>query len=150
MYVCCILTLYQAINQKYTCVNKWKKKQKQVCVMKEYRQVLAAVESVGDRKARVKASLQTEGCDPLWPLVEQLQLRCRRSAAMIKRRSWVNIAVCPCLHSSLKHHRNIKNKVWEIHIFIKKCVCSFIELRHLCLIMFPLVYMDVGIQHIQP
>ena len=62
--------------------------------------------------------------------------------AMIKRRNWVNIAVCPCLHPSLTHHRDInpfENKVWEIHIFIKNCVCSFIEVCRLCLIMFPLV-----------
>ena len=45
------------------------------------------------------------------------------------------------LHPSLTHHRNInlfENKVWEIYIFIKKCVRSFIEVRKLCLIMFPL------------
>ena len=48
---------------------------------------------------------------------------------MVKRRSWVNIAVCLCLHPSFTHHRNIENKVWEIHIFIKKCVRSFIEVR---------------------
>ena len=52
--------------------------------------------------------------------------------AMVKRRSWVNIAVCHSLHWSLTHHRNInpfENKVWEIHIFINKCVRSFIEVR---------------------
>ena len=45
------------------------------------------------------------------------------------------------LHPSLTHHRNInpfENKVWEIY-FHKK-VCSFIEVRKLCLIMFPLVF----------
>ena len=31
-------------------------------VLKEYRQMPAAVKLVGDRKARVRASLQTEGC----------------------------------------------------------------------------------------
>ena len=98
--MCCILTLDQTVNQRCTCVNKWKKKWKQVGVMKEYRQV-----PVGDRKARVKASLQTEGCGP-----EQPQSRCGRSTAMVKR-SWVNIVVCPCLHSSLTYYRNIENKV---------------------------------------
>ena len=40
------------------------------------------------------------------------------------------------LHPSLTHHRNInpfENKVWEIYIFVKKCVRSFIEFRKLCL-----------------
>ena len=62
---------------------------------------------------------------------------------MIMRKSWVNIAVCPCLQSSLTHHRYInpfENKVWAIHIFMKKCVGLFIKFRHLCLIMFPLIY----------
>ena len=57
---CYILTLDRAVNQRCTCVNKRKKKQKQVGLMKEYRQMLAAVESVGDRKARLKTSLQTK------------------------------------------------------------------------------------------
>ena len=104
------------------CANKRKKKQKrkQVGVMKEYRQVPVVVEFVGDRKTRVKASLQPEVCGPRRPPVEQPQPRCGRSAAMVRRRSWVNIAVCPCLHSSLTHHRNIENNVWEIHIFYRE------------------------------
>ena len=122
--------------KRCTCVNKRKKKRKQVGVMKEYRQLLAAVELVGDRKA----SLQTKSCDLQRPPVEQPQPRCGRSAAIVRRRIWVNIAVCPCLYSSLTHHRNIENKVWEIDIFIKKRVCSFIEIRKLRLITFPLIF----------
>ena len=125
---CCILTLYWAVNQRYTCVNK-RKKRKQVDVMKEYKQVSAAVVLVGHRKARVRACLRTEGCGSQRPPLEQHQPRWERTAAMVRRRSWVNIAVCPCLYSSLIHHRNIENKVWGIHIFIKKCVRSFIEVR---------------------
>ena len=45
-------------------------------VMKEYRQVPAAVESVHDRKTRVRASLQR-------PPVEQPQLRCGRGAKWV-------------------------------------------------------------------
>ena len=40
-------------------------------VMKEYRQMPAAVELVDDRKDRVRASLQTEGCGPQRLPVEQ-------------------------------------------------------------------------------
>ena len=50
-----------------------------------------------------------------------------------QEKGWVNMAVCPCLHSSLTHNRTInpfENKVWEIHIFIKKCVRPFIEDRN--------------------
>ena len=111
---CYILTLDQAVNQRYTGVNKRKKKRKQVGIMKEYRQIPAAVGLVDDRKARVRATLQTEGCGPQRPPVEKSQPRCGKSGflkitqhAMVKSRSWVNIAVCPCLHSSLTYHRNI-------------------------------------------
>ena len=34
---------------------------------------------------------------PQWPTVEQPQPRCERSAAMVVRRTWVNIAVCPLI-----------------------------------------------------
>ena len=143
----CILTLDQAVNQRCTCVNKRKKKRKkkrkQVGVIKEYRQVLVPVELVGDRKARVRACLQTEGCGSQRSLVEQPQPRCGRSAVMVKWRTRVNIAVCPCLQSSLTLHRNIKNKAWEIHVFINKCVRSFIEVHKLCLIMFLLIFIFV-------
>ena len=94
--------------------------------MKEYRQVPVAVELVGDRKAKVRASLKTEGHGPQQPPVEQPQPRCGRNAAMVRRRSWINIAVCPCLHSSLTYHRILnpfENKVWEI--YFSKEVCWF-------------------------
>ena len=45
-------------------------------VMKEYRQVPAAVELIGHRKARARTSLQTEGFGPQQPPVEQPQPRC--------------------------------------------------------------------------
>ena len=59
-----ILTFDRTVNQRCTCVYKQKKKRKQVGVIKEYKQMLVFVESVRDRKARVRASLQTERCDP--------------------------------------------------------------------------------------
>ena len=132
--------------KKCTSVNKRKKKRNQVVIMKEYRQVPAAVELVGYRKARVRASLPTEGCGPQRPLVEQHQPRYGWSAAMVKKRSLVNITVCPCFHSSLTHNRNInpfENKVWDIYIFIKKCVHSFIEVWIMLLLIFVLRYTTV-------
>ena len=62
---------------KSLCVNKRKKKRKQVGIMKEYRQVPAALESAGDRKASVWANLHTEGYGPQRSPVEQSQPRCR-------------------------------------------------------------------------
>ena len=39
----------------------------------------------------------------------------------------VNVAICPCLHSFLTHskHHPFENKVWEIYIFIKKCIVRY-------------------------
>ena len=138
--ICYILTLDQAVNQRCTCVNKQKKKRKQVGVIKKYRQMLAAVESVGAGRlewesacrlgtpnvALINTRLSNRSQDAKEVLSGFLKITQR---AMVKRRSWVSIAVCLCLHSSLTHHRNInpfKNKVWEIHIFIKK-VSSFVH-----------------------
>ena len=44
---------------------------------------------------------------------------------LLRRKSCINIAVCPCLHSSLTHNRTIKNKVWDIYFY--KEVCSFVH-----------------------
>ena len=123
---CRILTLDRAVNQRCTCVNKREKKREHVGFMKEYRQVPAAVELAEDRIAKVRASLKTEGCGPQRPPVEQPQQRCGRSTKWVledntacygQEKKWVNIAVCPCLHSSLTHHRNIENKVWETYFY---------------------------------
>ena len=50
-----------------------------------------------------------------------------RSAAMVERRTWVNMAVRPCLHSFLTHnkHQLFENKVWEI--YIRKCIRSSLK-----------------------
>ena len=48
---------------------------------------------------------------------------------MVERRTWVNIAVRPCLHSFLTHnkHRLFENKGWEIYIFYKEVYSFVIE-----------------------
>ena len=53
----------------------------------------------------------------------------RKSVAMVERGTWVNIAVRPCLHLFLTHnkHHLFENKVWEIYIFIKKCIRSLLK-----------------------
>ena len=85
--------------------------------------------SVGDWNARVRTNLQIEGYGPQRPPVEQPKPRCGRSAAMVKRRTWVNIAVVP-VSTHISHITDInplENKVWELYIFVKRCVRSFIE-----------------------
>ena len=44
-------------------------------------------------------------------------------------RTWVNVAARPCLQSFLTHnkHHSFENKVWDIYIFIKKCIRSLLK-----------------------
>ena len=51
--LCCVLTLDRAVNQRCTRVNKWK----YVGITKEYRQVPAAVESVGAQEGQSEDQL---------------------------------------------------------------------------------------------
>ena len=96
----------------------------------------------------------------LWPSVTHgraTQPRRGRSATMVEKRTWVNIAVCPCLHLFLTHskHHLFENKVWEIYIFIKKCVRSLLKLSlsvnyvpHIFVYVYVQLY--VAIQHKTP
>ena len=139
-----ILTLDRAVNQRCTCVNKQKKKKKkkrkQVAVMKEYRQMPAAVETAGvgrpEREPACKLRTPLRAVTLSDPRLNNPSQDAEEvpsgflkitQRAMVKKRSWVNIAVCPCLHTSLTHHRNInpfENKVREICFY--KEVCSFV------------------------
>ena len=73
---------------------------------------------------RSETQLQTEGFGPLvtpgWATQDKMWKKCCYG----RGRTWVNIAVRPCLHSFLTHnkHHLFKYKVWTIYIFIKKCI----------------------------
>ena len=73
--------------------------------------------------------LQTEGIGPLvtpgWATRAKMWKKCCYG----RGRTWVDIAVRPCLHSFLTHnkHHPFENKVWEIYIFIKKCIHSLLK-----------------------
>ena len=62
----------------------------------------------------------------------------RKKCCYVRGRTWVNTAVCPCLHSFLTHnkHHLFENKMWEIYIFIQKCIPSFIEVVHYRFMLF--------------
>ena len=99
--------------------------------------------------AEVRTSCRLRALGPYWSLVEQPKPRCKRSAAMVERRTWVNIAVHPCLLSFLMHNKHplFENKVWEIRIFIKKCISSLlksslpVDCFHIYLIMYTCSFM---------
>ena len=151
--ICYIVTLDRAINQRCNCVNKWKKR-KQVGVMKEYRQVPAAVELIGigwpvwGLACRLKAvALSNPRQDAEEVPSGFLKIT---QCAMVKRRSWVNIAICPCLHSSLTRHRTstISRIKCERYIFLYRsvfiCSLKFVNYVWLCFRL----YLYVSIQQI--
>ena len=57
------------------------------------------------------------------------QAKMRKKCCYARGRTWVNIAVRLCLHSFITHnkHHLLENKVWEIYIFIKKCIRSLLK-----------------------
>ena len=78
------------------------------------------LESVGDKVPAWEPAAD-------WGLCVLSDPRLSNPAKMRKKYCWVNIAVCPCLHSPLTHKTNInpfENKVWEIYFY--KEVCSFV------------------------
>ena len=62
-------------------------------------------------------------------MVEQPSQDAKEVLLWSRGRTWVNIAVRPCLHSFLTHnkHQPFENKVWEIYIFIKKRIRSLLK-----------------------
>ena len=78
---------------------------------------------------RSENQLQTEGFWFLVTLGRATQAKMRKKHCYGRGRTWVNIAVRLCLHSFLTHnkHHLFENKVWEIYIFIKKCIRSLLE-----------------------
>ena len=118
-------------------------------VLKEYRQMPVAIEWVGDRKARVRASLQTENAplrafafsDPRLSNPSQdaeevlsgfLKITQR---AMVKRRSWMNIQLYVPVSTHLSYTTetsSLSTIKCERYIFLYRSVFhSFIEVRKL-------------------
>ena len=95
----------------------------------------------GGRSSQLETGCRSENrlaywglCGPLWPMVEQPKPRCERSAAMVERRTWVNIAVRPCLHSLLTHnkHHLFENKVWDFYKEVYSFVIEVVIISWLC------------------
>ena len=104
---------------------------------KEFRQGAHGCQSVETGMPKWESACRGLGLQ--WPTVAQPQPRCERSAAMVKRRIWANIAVRPCLHSSLTHNRTSPFRKWNVSdLYFCKEVHSFvIEVVHYRLMMFP-------------
>ena len=79
-----------------------------------------------------ESACRLRACDPQWPTVEQPQPRWERSAAMVTRRTLGQYSSLSPSPAHLSHTTNItlSRIKCEKYIFIKKCVRSFIEVRH--------------------
>ena len=86
--------------------------------------------------------LQTEGFGPLVTPGWATQAKMRNKCCYGRGRTWVNIAVRPCLHSFLTHnkHHPFENKAWEI--YIKKCIRSLLK-SFITAWLFPCIYVYV-------
>ena len=78
---------------------------------------------------RSKNQLQTEGFGTLVTLGWATQAKMRKKNCYGRGRTWVNIAIRLCLHSFLTHnkHHLFENKVWEMYVYIKKCIRSLLK-----------------------
>ena len=123
----CILTLDQAVNQRSTCVNRWKKKRKHVGIMKEYRQVPVTVKLVGDRKASLLWPSVTSG----WATPAKMQKSCCYGQEKLDQYSGLSLSP---LISHTTETSTLSRIKCEIYIFINKCVSFIIMFNCFCFV----------------
>ena len=111
--------------KRCTCVNKRKNSGSRWMLENNITRCLGGSSSVGDRMPKWEPAVDRGLWALSYPRLSNPSQE--RSAAMVERRTWVNIAVRPCLHSFLTHnkHHLFENKVWEI--YIKKCIRSLLK-----------------------
>ena len=136
---CYILTLDRTVNQEMHLFKYAEEQRKQVNVRQLYNQVpqTAWVSSscswsqLGTR-CRIESQRQTEGFGLSVTHGWAVQPECERSTAMVRRTSGQYVAVCPCLQltSHTQPTSTLSRIKYERYIFIKKCVRSFIGVRH--------------------
>ena len=81
--------------KRCTCVNKWKNSGSRWTLENNITRCPDGLRQSETGCQRENQLADWGLCGPQWPTVEQP--RWGRSAAMVERRTWVNIAVCPCL-----------------------------------------------------
>ena len=153
------MTLDQAVNQEMHLCESVEEQQKQVDVRQLHNQVPQTAwgnsswswSQLGDKMPVWESACRLRACGPQWPTVEQSQPRWGRSAAMVRRTLGQYVAVC--FHLQLTSHTQPTSTLSRIkcerYIFIKMCVCSFIEVviivdyvsAYICI-----MYMYVAIQ----
>ena len=115
--------------KRFTCVNKQKNSGSRWVLENNITRCPGRFESVGDRMPVWEPACRLRALRPSVTHGWATQAKMWKKCCYGWGRTWVNIAVRPCLHSFLTHnkHHLFENKVWEIYIFIKKCICSLLK-----------------------
>ena len=132
--------------KRCTCVNK----RKQVDVKQKYNLDTDGLSQLGTRGQR-ENSLQTEGLRSSVTHGWAAQPGRERSVAMVRISLGQCVVVCPRLQltSHTRPTSNLSRIKCERYIFIKKCVRSFIEVRHYAWLCSAYIYSCImSIQHI--
>ena len=90
--------------------------------------------------ASVRTSLQNENFGPLVTPGKATQSKMRNKCCYGRGRTWVNIAVRPCLHSFLTYTTNITFSKIKCENLYKEVYSFVIEVVHYQLIMFPWIF----------
>ena len=141
LFVICIDVIYwpstESSIKRGSCVKKWKKSGSRWTLENNIMRCPDGLSQSED--ASLRTSLQTED---LAALSDPRLSNPSQEVLLWSREELGSILQSVLVTTHLSHTTNInpfENKVWEIY-FYKKCVRSFIEVRKLCLIMVPLVF----------
>ena len=97
--------------------------------MKEYRQVPPAIEAVEDRMPEWGPACKLRAmalCDPQLSNPAKMRKKCCYGQEK-NLGQYRNLSLSPLISHTQQNVNAFENKVWELYIFVKKCVRSFIE-----------------------
>ena len=106
---------------------------------------------LGDKMPAWESACRLGACGPQRPMVERLQPRWKRSAAMARITCGQYVAVCPRLQlTSHTQPTSILSRIKCERIYFYKEVCEFVNWsRHYCWLCFCIyLYMYVAIQNL--
>ena len=134
--------------KRCTCINKWKNSRSRWSLNNNITRCPGRFKSAGDKMPEWEPAADRG----LWALSEPRlsdPSQDEKEVLLWSEEHWVNIAVCPRLQliSHTQPTLTLSRIKCEREIFIKKCVRSFIEVRHYVWLCSAYICMVVTIQH---
>ena len=126
-----LLVLYidpRPSRQSRDCVNKWKNRGSRWTLENNITRCPDGLRQL-ETGCRSENQLQTEAFGPLVTPGWATQAKMRKKCCYGRRRTWGQYS-CPSLSPLISHTQQtstFENKVWEIYIFIKKCIRSLLK-----------------------